>query len=139
MTARERFLHAILFEFFAIIFTVMFTTILTNHHMVALTGLIISISIIAMVWNFIFNWAFDKIVTGERIDRKLGIRIIHSVLFEGGLLIFTIPLVMYMLNIGLWEAFMMDIGMTLFILIYSVIFNWIYDHLRLRFIKPKLG
>lgn len=134
MTAWERVFHAILFEFFAIIFTVILTSWLTDHSTEALTSVIVLISVIAMVWNFIFNWLFDKIVTGERVKRGLGIRILHSVLFEGGLLIFTLPLVMYMLNITLWHAFVMDIGMTLFVLVYSVIFNWIYDHLRLKFI-----
>lgn len=134
MTAWERVFHAVLFEFFAIIFTVILTSWLTDHSTEALTSVIVLISVIAMVWNFIFNWLFDKIVTGERVKRGLGIRILHSVLFEGGLLIFTLPLVMYMLNITLWHAFVMDIGMTLFVLVYSVIFNWIYDHLRLKFI-----
>lgn len=134
MTAWERVFHAVLFEFFAIIFTVILTSWLTDHSAAALTSVIVLISVIAMVWNFIFNWLFDKIVTGERVKRGLGIRILHSVLFEGGLLIFTLPLVMYMLNITLWHAFVMDIGMTLFVLVYSVIFNWIYDHLRLKFI-----
>lgn len=134
MTAWERVFHAVLFEFFAIIFTVILTSWLTDHSTTALTSVIVLISVIAMVWNFIFNWLFDKIVTGERVKRGLGIRILHSVLFEGGLLIFTLPLVMYMLNITLWHAFVMDIGMTLFVLVYSVIFNWIYDHLRLKFI-----
>lgn len=134
MTAWERVFHAVLFEFFAIIFTVILTSWLTDHSAAALTSVIVLISVIAMVWNFIFNWLFDKIVTGERVKRGLGIRILHSLLFEGGLLIFTLPLVMYMLNITLWHAFVMDIGMTLFVLVYSVIFNWIYDHLRLKFI-----
>lgn len=134
MTAWERVFHAVLFEFFAIIFTVILTSWLTDHSTAALSSVIVLISVIAMVWNFIFNWLFDKIVTGERVKRGLGIRILHSVLFEGGLLIFTLPLVMYMLNITLWHAFVMDIGMTLFVLVYSVIFNWIYDHLRLKFI-----
>lgn len=134
MTAWERVFHAVLFEFFAIIFTVILTSWLTDHSTAALTSVIVLISVIAMVWNFIFNWLFDKIVTGERVKRGLGIRILHSVLFEGGLLIFTLPLVMYMLNITLWHAFVMDIGMTLFVLVYSVVFNWVYDHLRLKFI-----
>lgn len=134
MTAWERVLHAVLFEFFAIVFTVILTSLFTEHSIGSLASVIVMISVIAMVWNFVYNWLFDKVVKGERIARRLGIRIVHSVLFEGGLLVFTIPLVMYMLNIGWWEAFVMDIGMTLFVLVYSIIFNWIYDHLRLKFI-----
>lgn len=137
MTAWERVLHAVLFEFFAIVFTVILTSLLTEHSTGLLASVIVMISVIAMVWNFVYNWLFDKVVTGERIARGLGIRIVHSVLFEGGLLVFTVPLVMYMLDIGWWQAFVMDIGMTLFVLVYSVIFNWVYDYLRLKFIKSN--
>ncbi|STY62277.1 PACE efflux transporter [Mannheimia haemolytica] len=135
MTAWERVFHALLFECFAIIFTVILTSWLTSHRMADLTVVIVMISVIAMVWNVIFNWGFDKVFTGERVQRGLGIRILHSFLFEGGLLVFTIPLVMYMLDIGWWQAFVMDIGMTLFVLVYSVVFNWVYDYLRLRWVK----
>lgn len=137
MTAWERVLHAILFELLAILFTVILTAFFTSHSTNSLAAVIILISLIAIAWNFIYNWLFDKVITGERIARGLSIRILHSVLFEGGLLVFTLPLVMYILNIGLWEAFVMDMGMTLFVLVYSVIFNWIYDHLRLKFIKAN--
>lgn len=135
MTAWERVLHAALFEFFAILFTVILTSFFTPHSTSSLTIVIVLISAIAMVWNFVYNWLFDKVVTGERVARGLVTRILHSVLFEGSLLIFTLPLVMYMLDISLWQAFLLDIGMTLFVLVYSIIFNWIYDHLRLKFIK----
>ncbi|AWW33930.1 hypothetical protein CT138_03295 [Mannheimia varigena] len=135
MTAWERVLHAVLFEFFAIVFTVCLTSMLTEHSTSSLSSVIIMISVIAMVWNFIYNWLFDKIVTGERIERGIVTRTIHSALFEGGLLIFTLPLIIYMLDISWREALVMDIGMTLFVLVYSIIFNWIYDHLRLKFIK----
>lgn len=137
MTACERVLHAVLFEFFAIVFSVILTSTLTTHSTSDLATVIVLISVIAMIWNFIFNWGFDQVVIGERIQRGWGVRILHSLLFEGGLLLFTLPLVMYMLNISLWQAFMLDIGMTLFVLVYSVIFNWVYDHLRLKFIRSE--
>lgn len=91
MTAWERVFHALLFECFAIIFTVILTSWLTSHRMLDLTAVIVMISVIAMVWNVIFNWGFDKVFTGERVQRGLGIRILHSFLFEGGLLVFYYP------------------------------------------------
>ncbi len=32
------------------------------------------------------------------------------------------------LVMGVWQAFLMDIGVTIFITIYAFVFNLIYDH-----------
>lgn len=135
MSVYERIFHAILFEVLAVILTVIGFSLFTSHNTGALTGVVILISLIAMVWNFIFNWVFDKFFTASRETRNFKIRLIHTLLFEGGLLCMTLPLVAYILKISLWQAFILDVAMTLFIIIYTLIFNWIYDHVRLRFIK----
>lgn len=137
MNLYERIFHAILFEVLAVILTVIGLSIFTNHHTGALTGVVVLISIIAMVWNFIFNWIFDKFFTTSRETRNFKIRLMHTLLFEGGLLCMTLPLVAYILKISLWQAFILDLAMTLFIIVYALIFNWVYDHARLKFIKTS--
>ena len=132
MTAWERVFHAILFEVFAVIFTVILASIFTHHGTTLLSSTIIIMSLIAMIWNFIFNWAFDRVFKGERIHRGFWLRLFHTLTFEGGLLCFTIPIVMWMLNMSFWEAFLMDISITLFILVYTMAFNWIYDITRYK-------
>lgn len=130
MSALERLFHALLFEIGALLSTVLLMDFLTNHSTSLLATTIILISIIAMVWNVVFNLLFDRWFPGERLARGLAIRLLHTTAFELGLLLFTVPLVALMLNIGWWEAFVMDIGMTLFVMSYSLIFNWLYDYLR---------
>lgn len=132
MSNLERLFHAVLFEIGAVISTVLLMNGLTDHNTGLLTTTIILISLIAMVWNVVFNLFFDKLFQGERLSRGLAVRVLHTVGFELGLLVFTLPLVAYMLNIGWWEAFLMDIGMTLIVMGYSLIFNWCYDYLRYK-------
>lgn len=60
------------------------------------------------------------------------------VLFEIGLLVVTIPVMAYLLNVGLLEAFMMDIGVTIFITIYAFTFNLVYDNVRAVFVRRAL-
>ena len=43
--------------------------------------LMVIFSLLAMVWNFVFNWIFDKLVPGDRLARGPIIRTIHAVLF----------------------------------------------------------
>lgn len=137
MSKLERFFHALLFEIGAVLCTVLLVGSLTSHSTGLLTTTIILISLIAMVWNMVFNLIFDRFFTGERLERSLGVRLLHTVSFELGLLLFTLPLVAYMLNIGWWEAFLTDIGMTLFVMVYSLIFNWIYDYVRWWLLQRK--
>lgn len=61
-------------------------------------------------------------------------RVFHTVAFETGLLIFTIPVVAYLLKLTLWQAFLADLGITLSVMVYALIFNWIYDNIRLKFV-----
>ncbi|MFB2539710.1 MULTISPECIES: PACE efflux transporter [unclassified Acinetobacter] len=135
MSIYERIFHAILFEVLAVILSIIGLSIFTQHNTSALASIVILISLLAMLWNMIFNWIFDRFFTARRETRGIKIRLIHVLCFEGGLLLMTLPLVAYILNISLWQAFILDLAMTLFIMIYTLIFNWAYDHLRLKFIK----
>lgn len=62
--------------------------------------------------------------------RTMWARVVHSVLFEIGLILAVVPLAAWWLDIGLWEAFVLDIGIVLFFLPYTFAFNWGYDHVR---------
>ncbi|WGE31878.1 PACE efflux transporter [Actinobacillus genomosp. 2] len=137
MSRLERIFHASLFESFAILFTVIGMSLFTSHQMTLLTGTIVSISVVAVCWNMFFNAIFDRLFTAPRETRGVILRICHTLAFEGGLLIFTIPLVAYLLNVDWWTAFVMDIGMTLFVVVYTFFFNLVYDHIRAWIIARK--
>lgn len=130
MSTIERIFQAILFEIGAVISTVGLMRLATEHSTNSLTITIVLISLIALIWNFVFNLLFDRLFQGERIHRSWKVRTLHTLCFELGLLLFTLPLVAFMLKISWWEAFIMDISMTLFVMLYTLIFHWCYDHIR---------
>lgn len=135
MSFKERLIHSILFEIMLITIFTFVLKYITNQDTTKVFTLVISLSIIAIVWNFIFNLIFDKYVTGDREKRTLKIRSIHAILFEIGLIFPTLPLISFFLKIGLLEAFIMDIGFIIFVLIFTVVYNYIYDRARLSFIS----
>ncbi|MDO4427556.1 MAG: PACE efflux transporter [Moraxella sp.] len=135
MSVKERIFHSMLFEVGAILLSAFIALLFFRVTVGTAMTVGLAISALAMTWNFLFNWGFDKVFTAPRESRGFGVRLLHTLSFEGGLLIMTIPVVAYLLKIGLWQAFMLDIGMTVAIVIYTLIFNWIYDHARLRFIR----
>lgn len=61
----------------------------------------------------------------------------HAVGFETGLIITLIPVAMVMLDLPLTEAFFVEIGLVLFFLPYTMLFNWLYDYLRWMFVGRR--
>lgn len=80
----------------------------------------------------VFNFLFDKVVTGERLYRLLGTRLVHVGLFEGGLFLATVPMIAYALDVLLWMAFVMDIGVVAVVGVCTLLFNWGYDWVRYK-------
>ena len=132
MNTRERIIHSILFEVIALCFMISATRLFTDVEFSSATGLAISLSLIAMCWNYIYNLGFDHKFGSERINRSFKMRIFHGLIFELGLTIITLPLMMWVLQLDFWTVFIMDIGLVLFFLIYAIIFNWCYDLIRGR-------
>ncbi|MBU3015844.1 PACE efflux transporter [Poseidonibacter lekithochrous] len=135
MSFKERWIHAIIYEIMLIIIFTFVLQYITSHAMSRVLTLVILLSSIAVVWNFIFNWIFDKYAIGAREKRTFKTRFIHAILFEIGLILPTIPVIAYFLKIALLEAFIMDIGFIVFVLIFTIIYNYIYDRARLYFIS----
>ena len=92
---------------------------------------------VAMVWNMIFNALFERVEHRYKLSRTLAVRVVHACLFEGGLVIMLVPLGAWWLNVSLWEAFVIDIGIMLFFLPYTFFFNLAYDHLRARWMARR--
>lgn len=120
----------VLFEVVLLIFMTLFVMLFSKEEPSHVAGMSVSLAVIAMIWNFIYNFFFDKIFTGPRLERGLILRILHATIFESGLIIFSTPIIAWVLHMSLWEAFLLDIGLTLLIVLYTIAFNWTYDYLR---------
>lgn len=137
-SVRERFFHALAFELLAIAICAPLGAWLLGYSLAHIGLLTLMISLMAMTWNMIFNAIFDRAQRRLGFERTLVARALHAVLFEIGLLLAVVPLAAWWLKIGLWEAFVLDIGIALFFLPYTFLFNLAYDHLRARFVAKKM-
>ena len=94
-------------------------------------GLLAVIALIAALWNAGYNTSFDWIegrLTGRPADhRPYGMRILHALGFEGGLLVITLPIVMLWTEMGWLEALIADVGLAIAYTIYAFFFNIGYD------------
>ena len=137
-SVKERFFHALGFEVLAIAICAPLGAWLLGYSLAHMGVLTLMISLIAMLWNMAFNAIFDAAQRRLGFRRTLGARAVHSVIFEIGLILAVVPLAAWWLDIGLWEAFVLDIGIVLFFLPYTFAFNWTYDHLRERVVARHI-
>ena len=130
-TTSDRIRHAILFEVFGLILMIGGGVLLTGFDVHALGVIGVVSSIVATLWNYAYNWMFDRAMLRLRGStlKTHPIRALHAVLFEAGLLVLLLPFVAWMLGVSLWQAFLFDVGVAVFYVVYGYLFNWAYDRL----------
>ncbi|MBO9514189.1 MAG: PACE efflux transporter [Variovorax sp.] len=85
-------------------------------------------SVIAVLWNLAFNTLFERWEARQAVrGRSVRRRIAHAIGFEGGLAGILVPIFAWWLGVGLWQALAMDFGLVLFFLVYTFVFNWVFD------------
>ncbi|WP_431621720.1 PACE efflux transporter [Enterobacter asburiae] len=136
-SVKERVFHAVIFEVTANVIIALSLAWLMNVSVLQSGSLSVISALTATVWNFIFNKLFDSLQKKHQFQRTFLVRAIHAVGFETGLIISLIPVAMVMLNLTVAEAFFVEIGLVLFFLPYTMLFNWLYDYLRWTFVGRK--
>ncbi|GIU17286.1 membrane protein [Shewanella sp. c952] len=139
MNVKERILHSVLFEAIALVFVITAAIVFTDTEAKSATGLAVGLSLIAMVWNYIYNLGFDRIFGQNRIKRSIKMRLGHGLGFELGMIVATLPLMMWVLQLDFWTVFIMDLGVVIFFLVYAIIYNWAYDVIRERFFSSRVA
>ncbi|MCL1092820.1 PACE efflux transporter [Shewanella kaireitica] len=139
MNVKERILHSVLFEAIALVFVITAALVFTDTEAKSATGLAVGLSLIAMVWNYIYNLGFDRIFGQNRIKRSIKMRLGHGLGFELGMIVATLPLMMWVLQLDFWTVFIMDLGVVIFFLVYAIIYNWAYDVIRERLFSSRVA
>lgn len=129
---KERALHATLFELGGVILVAPLLAWLMNHSLAMMGAMTIMISTVAMLWNMVYNAFFDRLRARFGFAMTLLTRALHAMGFEAGLILVVVPLAAWWLSISLFEAFLLDIGLLLMFLPYTMLFNWAYDKVRER-------
>ncbi|MBC3955928.1 multidrug/biocide efflux PACE transporter [Pseudomonas triticifolii] len=129
---KERALHATLFEVGGVILVAPLLAWLMNHSLAMMGAMTVMISTVAMLWNMVYNAFFDRLRARFGFAMTLLTRALHALGFETGLILVVVPLAAWWLSISLFEAFLLDIGLLLMFLPYTMLFNWAYDKVRER-------
>ncbi|WP_413665579.1 PACE efflux transporter [Microbulbifer sp. CNSA002] len=132
---KNRLFHAVSYEFFLLLtgglLVVPVFDLEVHQSLVLAAGL----SLFALVWNMVFNHAFDWYLLNIRKnpEKTFIVRATHALLFEGGMLVLTLPVIAWSFNLTILEAFMLEIVMVIYIVIYTYVFNYCFDKLHSSF------
>ena len=106
----ERVCQAIGFEGLALLICTPLLVWITGRPALEMGAVTLGISLLALSWNVIFNSLFDRLKARLQLTSGGWTRVVHALLFEGGLIILAVPLIAALMKISLLEAFILDIG-----------------------------
>ncbi|MEM5472348.1 PACE efflux transporter [Hoeflea sp. AS60] len=128
-TTGDRIRHALSFEIIALVLITPLGAWVFGLSLDTIGVVAVVSATIATGWNYLYNLIFDHAllkITGDP-RKSVAMRIFHTLLFEGGLLLILLPFISWYLGVSLIEAFLMDVSFAGSYLIYTFIFNWAYD------------
>lgn len=124
----RRIVQAVLYETFAIACVTPMLVWVFGHSPLSSLALSVTMSSIALVWNYTFNHFFERWEARQAVKgRSWQRRAAHGLGFEGGLALMLVPVMAGWLGITWWQAFVADLGILVFFLVYTVVFTWAFD------------
>jgi uncharacterized membrane protein len=125
---QRKIVYVALYEAIAIACTTAGLAGLADHDAGAAGVAAVLASATAVAWNLVYNTLFEAWEARQaRRGRSLARRVVHAIGFEGGLVLAIVPMFAWTLGTSLADAFMLDIGLVVFFVLYSFAFNWAFD------------
>lgn len=78
---------------------------LLDRSMLEMGALAVMLSTVAMIWNMLYNAAFDRFWPVSRVARTVKVRALHAGGFETGFVLIGVPIAALMLDVSLVQAF----------------------------------
>ena len=126
-TLRDRVIHALGFECLALLICAPTIALVMDKPLFSAGAMTLAISLTATVWNMLYNTLFDRLQGLIGFQKTFFVRVLHTLGFEGGLIVAVVPLAAWWLSMSLLEAFVMEIGLLAFLLPYTYVYNLAFD------------
>jgi len=124
----RKILQAILYESIAVTVLSPSIALIYDEGLAHAGALSVMLSVSALLWNVLFNYIFESWEARQaQRTRTLGRRLLHSLGFEGGLVLLLVPLVAWWLEISWRAALLTDLGLFVFFFFYALVFQWVFD------------
>ncbi|MEI2686062.1 MAG: PACE efflux transporter [Cypionkella sp.] len=126
----RKILYAISFETLGVAVATIGLRLMSDASTASTLTLSILTATIALTWSFAFNSIFEAWEARQTTrGRSLKRRSAHALLFEGGLVLFLVPIMGWWLGVSLWQALVFEAGLIVLFITYTYIFTWGFDRL----------
>jgi len=124
----RKIVQAILYEAIAVACVAPALELAFGAGMAQSTVLSVLMSGVAMSWNMLYNWVFERWEARQpQRKRTLLRRLLHALGFEGGLVVILLPLVAYWLQVSLLAALLTNLALFAFFFVYAFVFPWGFE------------
>ncbi|MEC5396714.1 PACE efflux transporter [Uliginosibacterium sp. H1] len=125
---KRKIVQALSYEAIAIVLVTAAVMAVSDHDAASSGGLAAATSLIALTWNMLYNTGFEAWEARQASrERTLLRRVLHALGFEAGLVFFIVPVIAWWLEVSLLQALVMDIGLIVFFMFYTMVFTWCFD------------
>jgi uncharacterized membrane protein len=128
----RRVVHAVLFEIGALLILIPVMSALLTTSAVHFGALALMLSGCAVACNMLYQHVFEWLEMRYAWRRTVPVRIGHALGFELFFTLVALPLTAWWMRMSLLDAFLLDLGLSVFFLVYTFCFNWLYDIARRR-------
>lgn len=127
---KRKLVYVTFYELIAIAATSIGLWVFSDHDMAHASIAGVVSSAIAVAWNLLYNTLFEAWEARQaKRGRGFWRRVAHAIGFECGLLLMLVPYFAWWLDLSLWEAFVLDMGLIVFFLVYTFVFNLGFDRI----------
>lgn len=127
---KRKVVYVSLYELIAVAITSFGLATLAGQELGHASVAAVASSAIAVLWNLVYNTLFERWESRQAVrGRSVLRRTAHAIGFELGLVVMLVPLFAWWLQVSLWQAFVLDLGLIAFFLFYTFIFNLAFDRI----------
>lgn len=127
---KRKVVYVSLYELIAVAITSFGLATLAGQELGHASVAAVASSAIAVLWNLVYNTLFERWESRQAVrGRGLLRRTAHAIGFELGLVVMLVPLFAWWLQVSLWQAFVLDLGLIAFFLFYTFVFNLAFDRI----------
>lgn len=133
-TLRERVFQTLAFETGGILVVTPLWMLAAGETAADGALLVAVLAVAVMIWSPIHNTAFDlaewRLARRVASDRPPRWRLVHALSHEVSSLAVTLPLILWLTDLGLVAAVLADLGLSAVYAAYAFVFHVVYDRVR---------
>jgi len=125
---RRKILYAVSFETLGTLVATLGLMVMSDAKPLQSLALSVIGATIALCWSYLFNTGFEAWEARQPVKGRSALRrAVHALLFEGGLVLISVPIMAWGLGVGLVEAAAYEAGLIVLFIAYTYAFTWGFD------------